>query len=142
MRKGMTAMVAGLALLAGTVAARSRPRAAPPDRLSAAISQDFADAAMRAQLEPSYRKRGLGFDFQDRRPNRHFHSWMVIPTWGQGVHYFSVDRRTGDVWADASCELVRSPKLASLQAKFRRRFRVTASQVQQLERQGFPGPAC
>jgi hypothetical protein len=109
----------------------------PLDRLTGKESADFALAAERAELEPRYRKRGLGLDFEGTKPNPHFYTWTVIPTWGEGFVYFAVDRRTGDVWAYLDCKLVRSRELATLQERFRRRFDVPAWQVRQIEREGF-----
>ena len=47
-------------------------------------------------MEPRYRKRGLGLDFEGATPNSHFYTWAVIPTWGEGSDSHIVDRRTGD----------------------------------------------
>lgn len=113
-----------------------------PDRLPRVESADFALAAERAELEPSYRKRGLGLDFEGTKLSPHFYSWNVIPTWGEGFNFYAVDRRTGDVWAYLGCELVRSRELATLQARFRQRFDVPAWRVRQIERAGFPGEDC
>jgi hypothetical protein len=84
----------------------------------------------------------LGLDFEGAKPNPHFYAWDVIPTWTDGLEYFAVDRRTGDVWAYFGCERVRSEELANLQARFRRRFDVPAWRVRQIEREGFPGEYC
>jgi hypothetical protein len=144
MWQGLKAFVAGSMILPSALLpahANSRPRL--QDRLPAAESADFALAGMRAMLEPAYRKRPLGLDFGGtERRNAHFYFWMIIPTWGQGLDYFAVDRRTGDVWAYFGCKRLQSRDLAALQAKFRRRFDVSASEVRQVEREGFPGPPC
>jgi hypothetical protein len=140
MRRGVTLVVAALLSLPSAV--QCHPRSQLQDGMPATESADFALAGMRAELEPAYRKRGLGLDFEGTKPNRHFYMWSVIPTWGQGVYHFAVDRRTGDVWAYFGCKRLRSRQLASLQAKFRRRFHVTARQVRRIEREGFPGSAC
>ena len=143
MRRDVKIVVAGLVLLPGTLAASaSHSRAQLPDNLPARESGDFALAAERALLEPAYRHRGLGLDFEGELPNSHFYQWSVIPSWGQGVEHYAVDRRTGDVWANLGCERVRSRELAALQARFRRRFHVSASQVREIEREGFPGTGC
>lgn len=113
-----------------------------PDKLPSKESADFALAAERAELEPSYRMRGLGLDFEGAKPNPHFYTWMVVPSWGQGVVFFAVDSRTGDVWAYLGCQLVRSQELATLQARFRQRFGVPAWRVRQIERGGFPDEDC
>src|SRR5258706_15984406 len=131
-----------LVILAAAAGLTSHSGSQLPDRLQAKESADFARAAERAELEPRYRKRGLGLDFESGRPKPHFYTWTVIPSWGQGVDYFAVDRRTGDVWAYLGCELVRSRELASLQARFRRRFDVPPWRVRQIEKEGFPGEAC
>src|ERR1700710_891703 len=108
MRQGAKIVVAGLVLFPSSLTAlESHSRSQLPDRLPRIESANFAFAAMRAELEPAYRKRGLGLDFEGAIWNRHFYSWMVVPTWGQGLDYFEVDRRTGDVWADSGCERVR-----------------------------------
>jgi hypothetical protein len=88
------------------------------------------------------RQQNLGLDFEGAKPTPHFYTWTIVPTWGQGVVYFGVDRRTGDVWAYLGCERVRSGELAALQAKFRRRFNVPAWQVREIERDGFPDANC
>jgi hypothetical protein len=132
--------VTAIALLTGARDAESNHSSSQlPDRLPRRESADFVLAAMRAELEPGYRKRGLGLDFDGTQPNSHFYTWMVIPSWGQGVDYFAVDRRTGDVWADLGCGLIQSHELAILQAHFRRRFDVPAWRVRQIEKEGFPG---
>src|SRR3954454_1434723 len=123
--------VVALVLLCNGSLTHSRSQLA--DKLTRIESAHFALAAERAGLEPGYRKRGLGLDFQGEKPNSHFYTWMVVPTWGEGVTYFAVDRRTGEVWAYLGCEQVRSRELEALQAKFRRRFNVPASQVQRIE---------
>jgi hypothetical protein len=120
-----------------SVAARARYELA--DSLPQKQSAEFALAAQRAMLDPGYRKRELGLDYDGAKPNSHFYSWMVVPTWGQGVAFFSVDRRTADVWAHLGCRRVQSPELAALQTNFRRRFKVSAAQVRAIEREGFPG---
>lgn len=143
MRKGVKIVVAGLALLPGALAASgSHSRARLPDNLPARESGDFALAAERALLEPAYRHRGLGLDFEGEHPSPHFYQWSVIRSWGQGIEHHAVDRRTGDVWANLGCERVRSRELAALQARFRRRFHVPASQVRKIEREGFPASGC
>ena len=140
---GVAAIVVELALLPARPRAMDSHSPSPvPDRLPRIESADFALAAERAELEPAYRRRGLGLDFEGAKPSSHFYTWTVIPTWGQGVVFFAVDRRTGDVWAYLGCERVRSPKLAALQARFRRRFKVAAWQVLRIEREGFPDPDC
>jgi hypothetical protein len=140
---GNAALIAELVLLPRPVIAlQSDLPTQLPDRLPRKESAEFALAAERATLEPAYRKRGLGLDFEGVKPNHHFYTWTVVPTWGQGVVYFAVDRRTGDVWAYLGCERVRSRELAALQAKFRRRFNVSAWQVRNIEQEGFPGPDC
>jgi len=111
------------------------------DRLDRQESGDFVLAAMRAELEPSYRKRGLGLDYEGTEIP-HFYSWAVVPSWGQGVDYFVVDRRTGDVWADLGCRLIRSKELTALQKRFRRRFRVPTAEVQRIETAGSPAIGC
>jgi hypothetical protein len=139
MRHRVKIVAVALALIPTAMTASpsgARPELA--DRLPAVESGDFARAAMRAQLEPAFRKRPLALDFGGTKPSRHFHFWTVIPTWGQGLVYYYVDRRTGDVWAALGCERVRSRELAALQAKFRRRFHVSAQQVRDIEREGFP----
>jgi hypothetical protein len=113
-----------------------------PDRLSAKTSADFALAAMRADLAPRYRTRGLGLDFGGAKPNAHFFTWTVIPTWGEGFDYFIVDRRTGVVWAAFGCRLAKSPELTGMQVRFRRRFGVPAWRVRQVERDGYPQEDC
>ena len=114
-----------------------------PNRLPKTESADFAIAAARAQLQPSYRKRPLGLDFNAVSPNPHLYLWTVIPTWGQGVVYFYVDRRTGTVWGGYNdCGPVRSPKLAALQARFRRRFHVSPAMVRKIEQAGDPRAEC
>jgi hypothetical protein len=113
-----------------------------PEKLEAKESADFALAAERAELEPRYRKRGLGLDFEGATPNSHFYTWAVIPTWGEGIDYYIVDRRTGDVWSAFDCKLAHSQELANLQARFRRRFSVPAWRVREIEREGYPGLGC
>ena len=143
MRQGLKIIVAGLVLLPGTsTALESHSRPQLPDRLPRIESAEFARAAERAELEPAYRRRSLGLDFEGLSPSPHFYTWMVVPSWGQGVVFFAVDRRTGDVWAYLGCERVRSRALAALQANFRRRFNVSARQVREIEREGFPGTGC
>ena len=112
------------------------------DKLSRSESSAFALAAARAGLSPHDRKRALGFDFEGQNPNSHFYTWMIVPSWGEGVDNLAVDRRTGDVWRLVSCKQIRSPELAALQAKFRRSFNVSASEVRMIEHQGFPSPDC
>ncbi len=131
-----------LAILAAAVSLTGHSESQLPDRLPRIASADFALAAERAELEPRYRERGLGLDFEGARPNPHFYTWTVVPTWGQGAVFFAVDRRTGDVWAYLGCKLVRSRELASLQARFRSRFDVPAWRVRQIEKEGYPGEAC
>lgn len=133
-------MISGRPLIILSVAASlaSHSTSRLPDQLPRAESADLAIAAERAELEPRYRKRGLGLDFEGIKPNPHFYTWTVIPTWGEGFVHFAVDRRTGDVWAYLGCEQVRSPELSALQSRFRRRFNVPAWQVRQIERQGPP----
>ena len=128
-----------LALAAG-VTSHSEPQSS--DRLSRTDSGRFAQAAERAGLEPRYRSRSLGLDFEGTKPNPHFYTWSVIPSWGQGVVFFVVDRRTGDVWPYLGCERVRSPELAALQARFRQRFGVRLSQVRRIEKEGSPVEEC
>jgi hypothetical protein len=124
-----------------TVLARETGPSSLPDRLQRRGSADFALAGERAELEPSYRMRGLGLDFEGTKPNSHFYTWDVIPSWGEGIDYFAVDRRTGDVWAYLGCRLLRSRELTILQTRFRQRFDVSAWQVRMIEKEGFPG-AC
>ena len=113
------------------------------DRLPRRDSAEFALAAERAQLEPSYRKGPLGLDGNGDAGSPHFYSWTIIPTWGQGVVYFYVDRRIGTVWGDYSdCRPIHSPELTALQARFRRRFHVPTSKVRQIEREGSPQEEC
>ena len=116
----------------------SRSGSQLPDRLQRVESADFARAAARAEMEPRYRKRGLGFDFEGATPGPHFYTWTIIPTWGQGVIYYAVDRRTGEVWPYFGCKRIQSPELAALQARFRRHFKVPAWRVRQIEREGNP----
>lgn len=67
MMLGVRSAVAGLVLLPGSLLALERhSRFELPDRLPRVGSADFVLAAMRAQLEPAYRKRGLGLDFRRR----------------------------------------------------------------------------
>jgi hypothetical protein len=113
-----------------------------PEKLQAKESADSALAAERAEMEPRYRKRGLGLDFEGATPNSHFYTWDVIPTWGEGIDYFIVDRRTGDVWSAFDCKLAHSQELAHLQARFRRRFGVPAWRVRKIESEGYPGLGC
>jgi hypothetical protein len=135
--------VAAIALLtAATEAASSQSDFQLPDRLSKTESADFALAAERAELEPAYRKRGLGLNFEGAMSDPHFYSWTVIPSWGEGLVYFAIDRRTGDVWAYLGCELVQSQKLALLQESFRHRFNVSVWRVRQIEKRGFPSEDC
>ena len=129
----LVVLIAASAALAGTPL---------PDRLSREESADFALAGARAQLEPSYRKRALGLDFEGERPNSHFYTWSVIPTWGQGVSFYSVDRRTGDVWPALGCELIHSRELAALQARFRQRFNISKRLVRRIESEGDPNVGC
>jgi hypothetical protein len=140
------ALIGGVTTIALLTAARgvgsSHSGSQLPDRLQRTESTDFVLAAERAELEPGYRKRGLGLDFGGTKPNSHFYTWTVIPSWGEGVVYFAVDRRTGDVWAYLGCELVQSPELATLQTRFMRRFEVPAWRVRQTEKEGFPGEDC
>lgn len=133
---GVTAIVLITAVHA---ASTSHSGSLLPDRLPSRESADFALAGERAELEPSYRKRGLGLDFEGAEPNSHFYTWTVVPSWGEGVVFFAIDRRTGDVWRPMGCGLVRSKELSTLQAHFRRRFGVPAWRVRQIEKQGFPG---
>jgi hypothetical protein len=113
------------------------------DRLPRRDSAEFALAAARAQLEPNYRKRPLGLDYNGDAGNPHFYFWTIIPTWGQGVVYFYVDRRIGTVWGGYSnCRQIHSPELTALQARFRRRFHVPTSKVRQIEREGSPQEEC
>jgi hypothetical protein len=127
-----------------TMVARLAGDAGPPlpDRLSPMESANFAKAAYRAELMPSYRERSLGLDFEGAKPNPHFYTWTIVPTWGEGVAFFAVDRRTGDVWPALGCERVRSPELAALQARFRQRFGVPAWRVRQIEAEGDPIEGC
>jgi hypothetical protein len=114
-----------------------------PDRLPRVGSADFALAAERSELEPNYRKRPLGLDYNGVATNPHFYFWTVIPTWGQGVDYFYVDRRTGSVWGGyADCRPIHSPHLAALQARFRRKVHIAASEAQRIEREGSPEDEC
>ncbi len=133
-------MDAKLMLAASVLLVNSLPQL--PDRLPMEDSAAFALAGERAQLLPNYRGRGLGLDFQGTPYNAHFYSWAVVPTWGKGIDYFSVDRRTGDVWADLGCELMRSPKLTALQARFRHQFHIPALLVRQIEKEGSPAIGC
>ena len=113
------------------------------DRLPRKESAAFAVAAERAQLEPSYRKRPLGLDFNDDAVDPHFYHWTVIPSWGEGFVYFYVDKRTGTVWGGyANCTPIHSPELAALQARFRRRFKIPVSKVRQIDREGSPLEEC
>jgi hypothetical protein len=123
-------------------AGSNRSRSQLPDRLQVQESADLALAAGRAEADPPDRKRGLGLDFQGITSDSHFYVWMVIPSGSQGFEYFSVDRRTGDVWFHLGCTLVRSRELAIRQARFRRRFNVPAQQVQQIEKEGLPNEGC
>ena len=116
--------------------------AALADSLPKGQSANFALAAERAQMEPRYRKIGLGLDFEGVTPNRHFYTWIVVPSVGEGVDYLAVDRRTGDVWAYLACKRLRSPELAALQARFRRRYHVPESLVRQIEKAGSPTTGC
>lgn len=132
---GPLALAAALALASG--------RAQLPDRLPKAASADFAIAGDRAQLEPAYRKRALGLDFEGTKPNSHFYDWSVIPSWGQGVTFYFVDRRTGDVWGGyVLCKPIHSPQLSSMQARFRRRYHISAGTVRRIEREGSPDEDC
>jgi len=112
-----------------------------PDRLAREKSADFALAGERAQLDPRYRRRPLGLDYNAAAPD-HFYLWTVIRTWGQGVEYFYIDRRTGTVWGGYSCGPIHSPQLASLQLRFRRRFHIPSSKVREIEREGGPQEEC
>ena len=135
-------MLRALVILAltGSLARHAEPQLT--DGLSAVESANFVKAAYRAELMPSYRKRGLGLDFEGTRLNPHFYSWTVIPTWRQGLAYFAVDRRTGDVWPALGCERARAPELAALQTRFRQRFGVPAWRVRQIEKEGNPDKGC
>ena len=134
----------GKLLIAAIACCASTPSVGDPypDKLTKNDSAAFALAAERAELEPAYRKRGLGLDFEGERPNSHFYAWTVIPSWGQGVTHFAVDRRTADVWAYLGCKRVRSRELSLLQTQFRRRVNIPASEVTMIRRQGFPDPDC
>jgi len=113
-----------------------------PNLLPMKESADIAAAAYRAELEPSYRKRDLGFDFDGTKPNQHFFTWMIIPTWGQGVSFFGVDRRTADVWDYLGCRLIKSDELTAIQSRFRQRYHIPLWRVRQIEKEGFPGEDC
>lgn len=93
-------------------------------------------------MEPRYRRHSLGLDFEGARSNSHFYTWAVIPTWGEGIDYYIVDRRTGDLWSEFDCKLAHSQELANLQARFRRRFGVPAWRVRKIESEGYPGLGC
>ena len=113
------------------------------DMLPRKDSGKLALAADRAQMEPRYRRRPLGLDYNAKAGNSHFDFWTVIPTWGQGVVNFYIDRRTGTVWGGYSdCRPIHSPELTALQTRFRRRFHVPASKVRQIEREGSPQEVC
>jgi hypothetical protein len=112
------------------------------DSLPKATSAALALAAERAQMQPRYRKTVLGLDFGGVTPNRHFYTWIVVPDFGEGVNYFAVDRRTGDVWAYLGCERLRSPEIKALQTHFRRRFHIPPSAVRQIEITGSPTTGC
>ena len=132
-----------LALLPAALAAADRHSGPQlPDRLSRIDSAALTRAAMRAELQPAYRRRPVALDFEGAQTNPHFHFWTVIPTWGQGVYHFAVDRRTGEVWTYFGCKPARSTELAALQEKFRRRFNISRLQVRKVEREGFPGTPC
>ena len=117
-------------------------RRARPAKLTRSDSAAFALAAERAELEPAYRIRGLGLDFEGEKPNSHFYTWAVVPSWGQGSTHFAVDHRTGDVWAYLGCKRVQSRELAFLQAKFRHRAKLPPADVAMIRREGFPDPDC
>ena len=134
--------LAAIGLTENPAAARDA-RASRADKLPGKDSAAFAIAAERAQLEPRYRKRGLGLDGNSDAAYPHFYFWTVIPTWGEGFDYFWVDRRTGTVWGGYSaCTPIHSPELAALQARFRRRFHISVSTVQQIDREGSPQEEC
>ena len=135
----MPARLGAVLCVAMIVSANASALPVLPDRLPKAESAKLALAAERAELEPQYRKRGLGVDFEGIKPSPHFFTWTVIPSWGQGVVYFAVDRRTGDVWAYLGCRLIRSRELALIQTRFRQQFGVAQRQVRRIERQGFSG---
>jgi hypothetical protein len=115
-----------------------------PDRLPRKASSEFAVAADRAQLERRYRKMGLGLDWGGVPSDHpHFYTWTVIPTLGQGVRYYWVDRRTATVWGGyVNCEPIHGAPLAALQARFRRRYHLTQSEVRRIEREGSPLAEC
>jgi hypothetical protein len=143
MRRNARLISAGLALLPGALAAAQNHSGLHlRDRLSVSDSAALARAAMRAELEPACRRRPVALDFEGAQANPHFYFWMAIPTWGQGLWYFSVDRRTGDVWSHFGCKRASSSELTALQTKLRRRFHLSPSQVRDIEREGFPGTPC
>ena len=132
------------ALVLTSVSASGSPNAPlGADRLPKQDSAEFARAAERALLEPTYRKRPLGLDYNGNAEHIHFYSWTVVPTWGQGFAYFYVDRRTGTVWGSYGvCQPIHSPELTVLQPRFRRRFHISASTVRQIDQEGSPQLEC
>lgn len=61
----------------------------------------------------------------DARSDGRYLYVTVVPTRGQGVLNFAVDRRTADVWTTSACLERTNPRLQRLQLKLREQLRLS-----------------
>jgi hypothetical protein len=120
-----------LALAVALSLTHSPTAALPHSRL---VTVEQARSLAYEALTP--REKRLGFDFMDdqARPDERYLVITLVPSRGEGVLNFAVDRKTGDVWSAASsCLEMTNSRLRGLQAKLRRQLGVSRSEYARLK---------
>lgn len=126
-----------LALTVALSLTYSPTAALPHSRL---ITVEQAKSLAYEALTPSEKR--LGFDFMDDQacPGERYLAITLVPSRGEGVLNFAVDRKTGDVWsATSSCLEMTNSRLSALQAKLRRQLGISRSEYAKLKTHG---PLC
>jgi hypothetical protein len=131
----MTARTLSWALAAALFVTPGPSVGSPKDRL---VSVEQAKLLTYAALTPSERR--LGADFGGSEAQERYLYVTLVPSRGEGVLNFAVDRRTGDVWsATSSCLEITNSRLHRLQVETRHQLGISGSDYAKLRTHG---PLC
>lgn len=108
-----TALVASLSLALYPVAASGQNHL---------VTVQQAKSLVFEALMPKEKKVSAGLE---ARSDERYLYVTVVPSRGQGVLDFAVDRRTADVWTTSACSDRTSPRLRRLQLKLREQLRLS-----------------
>jgi hypothetical protein len=114
-------------------------------KINTAEIDEILRAAVETQVPGALKLRGFGLEPPYHLPDKYYPRFLIYQaTWdnvGGSVNlgFYALDPLTLDVWNGVMCEEIKSPKLASLQRKFRARIGLSGAEYRRLR---VNGPEC